>query len=267
MNTIPVEVQGVIASYVNDDNICRGLFNDEALTYASVEEKRVMDTLEPIRRSITKVLSLLNDRIEDNTFVYWESDNMTPQCLFSKWPRYWEYDHADSYSITEITYALNKNIVASIREAGYDCVWTTLKACSGALTVCLGEVSGLQYTLKIVEDTCMVDDSLREDRYLQFIMTYPDCSTCTVWITMEKTEHPEFFVFHVMCKDIGVNSRNNTIQWKERERQVVSWVKTILSSQEEPYLEMSLMCNNNHIHGAIQRSCGVLYGLDYTKNI
>jgi hypothetical protein len=57
--------------------------------------------------------------------------------------------------------------------------------------------------------------------------------------------------------------KKDSVEWEERARQVVSWVKTVILSQKEPYLEMMLKCNNREIEKAIKDSCGILYGLEY----
>lgn len=263
MNTVPEEVQGIIVSHIHDKKV-RGLFSAKTLEYSRVEEQRVMDTLKPIQKRIAKALSALNNRLPDNTFTHWDTHHITPRGLFSKWPRHWKYERGDA-TIDDMENTLNERIVESVREAGFDnCVWTTSQAFSGTLTVSLGEVDNLEYNLRIIENSYMLDEALTEYRSLCFTASCPDHSKCTVTIEVEEDDYPSSFVMDIAFTESKKRKKDSAdTKWEERTRQVVSWVKSIIFSQKEPYLEMTLKCKNEGILKAIRDSCGILYGEEY----
>jgi hypothetical protein len=270
MNTLPEEVQGKIVSHIQHNNKkIRGLFSAKTLEYSRVEEQQVMDMLKPFQKRIVKALSALNNTLPRNTFTHWDTHHITPRGLLSKWPRHWEYErgaYATIWKVDDMENTLSERIVESVREAvGADnCVWTSSDAFSGTLTVSLGEVDGLHYSLRIMENSYMLDESLKEDRCLRFTMSYPDNTSCTVTVEVETEQYPDSFVMDVAFTE-SKKRKKDSVEWDERARQVVSWVKTVILSQKEPYLEMKLKCRNGEIQKAIKDSCGILYGLEYDE--
>jgi len=242
---MPPEVLGKIASHFTKKRQ-QSVFSADACAYSEVEMKNVLAELQPVTDKIRRVTTVLNQQLKDrNQFNSWNQQTQTPNILFSEWPRTWTgVDLVPQLSI-------NHDLVDGLRDGlrrdgGIVCSWTKETSLSNKIHIPLHTSQACTYTMYVEEYHSVSDyDKSYEDRWLEFRMTYTDCTECVVRIKMEEDDvySQEYSLSIFLGPQVQKTSPGHADAvrlWKSRTRDVAAFVASILRAQQEPYLLLHL---------------------------
>jgi hypothetical protein len=249
---LPSEVLGKVASHLSKKQRL-SVFSTDTCAYAEVEMEAVLAELQPVTAQIRKITTVLNQHLKGrNQFNAWDEQAQTPNILFSEWPRQWTDD--DVVPQSSINRDLVDGLRDGLRDGGIVCSWIKQTDLSNEIRIPLYTSQACTYTMYVREHHFVSGyDKNTENRWLEFRMTYTDCTECWVRIEMEEEElHSEEYSLSIflgpqVLQKTSPGHADACRLWNSRTRDVAAFVTAILRAQQEPYLLLHLSSYPLHV--------------------